>query len=142
MSNCMERHFRTSVNHKTGATATVAIMDKCADIVDEVMSKVSLPIAFIVTAACETTNCMNGENPNIRAVATCSENDVPCIRTGREVSDAKLSLKYHKRMSRDCEKAIKAMQEALAVLTESKIAHDKKVKNIEDDMQRFYFNND
>lgn len=142
MNNRMDRHFTTSINHKTGANSTVAIMDKCVDIVGEVIDKASLPVTFVITTACQVTNCMDGEIPNIRAVATCSENDVPCIRIGKEVADAKLSLKYHKRMSRDCEKAIKVMQEAITALTESKIVHDKKVENIENDIQRFYLRND
>lgn len=138
MSNQMKNHFIHSTNSKTGADVTIAVMDQCANIYDELYDNCKDDVLTVAAAACSATGCMDGDYPYMKAISTCAEGDMPCVKVGENVAEEKLALKYHKRMARDCEKAVKLMQRTIDALQTLQVKHCEKAENIQEDLEKIF----
>ena len=84
----------------------------------------------------------NNEEEKIKALATCDPRDTFDEKTGMDICAAKLEWKNHNKMAKKYDSAHRKLIEAAQIAYGLCMKHYNKMKSIEDDLERTYYNNE
>jgi hypothetical protein len=115
----------------------ISRLDKCKDTIDETVENCSLSTSCIAFALADIVNALDGNNPNIKAIAKCDDTDTFNEKRGKSISEKKAILKYHKRMVKDYDKYLSKMEKAVEEIIALRERHQYKIDTIEQDLENY-----
>lgn len=131
------RAIEKQIELKPEEQMCIAHIVDCDDTVDETAKRSTRTTLAIASALYDENDVMTFDTKFI-GVARCHTNDEYQEHMGIDLASTKADMKYHRRMAKDYAKYIADCERAIREFTELKEMHERKVRNIEEDIQAYY----
>ena len=118
------------------------MIDIPKSIVKETEEKTSKMTSFLVNEIFQKLTMSKSSNPLYKAVAKCDNRDDFDEKIGIEIAATKSDLKYHIAMRKKYMRVLKVLRKACDEIESLAVYHQKKVRNIEDDIKRCFIDKD